>query len=279
VEVFALPPLPGPRLESGRRGARERERRLQEFLQCLDHLRVALTEEQTTPGHGRCLMITSATAAEGKTTLSAQLAACCVKAGVSTLLIDADMRRATLSRMLNEEKTPGLSDVLQGDLSPDDSALPVPDAGFHLLPAGTPGRDPSWLLKGQKVGQVLERYRQLFDLIIVDTPPVLPVPDALTIGRWVDGAVLATRFDVSRLPLVEKARRRISTAGITLVKTVVNGVKSFRLSGYISSYGYGYGYGGYGYGGYGGYGYGDRDRAAVSSEPSAVAAPEADGSS
>jgi len=266
VEVFALPPLPGPRLEAGQRGAREREARLQEFLQSLDHLRVALTDEPGAGGGGRCLMITSATASEGKTTLSAQLSACCAKAGVSTLLVDADMRRATLSRMLNEDKTPGLSDVLQGDLAADDATVAIPDAGFHLLPAGTPGRDPSWLLKGQRIGQILTRYRQLFDLIIIDTPPVLPVPDALTLGRWTDGAVLATRFDISRFPLVSKARARINSAGIPLIKTVVNGVKTSRFyTGYAGGGGYGYGYGGYG-------GYANNDRAAVNPpEPSPTA--------
>lgn len=259
VEVFALPPLPGPRLEPGQRGSREREARLQEFLQSLDHLRVALYEEQagsSGPG-GRCLIITSATAAEGKTTLSAQLSACCAKAGISVLLIDADMRRATLSRMLNEEKSPGLSDVLQGEISPEEGAISIPDAGFHLLPAGTSGRDPSWLLKGQKIGQILTRYRQMFDMIILDTPPILPVPDALTIGRWSDGAVLTTRFDVSRFPLVDRARRRLVSAGIPLLTTVVNGVKTSRFY-------YGYNGYGYGYGGYGGYAQGDR---AVSAPP------------
>ncbi len=257
VEVFALPPLPGPRLEPGQRGAREREARLQEFLQSLDHLRVALCDEHIigTGAGGRCITITSATASEGKTTLSAQLSACCAKAGISTLLIDADMRRATLSRMLNEEKTPGLSDLLQGDLTPEEAAIAIPDAGFHLVPAGSTGRDPSWLLKGQRIGQVLTRYRQMFDLVIIDTPPVLPVPDALTIGRWSDGAVLTARFDVSRFPMVEQARRRLAKAGITLLTTVVNGVRVSRFYNGYNGYGYGYGYG---YGGYGGYAQGER---------------------
>jgi succinoglycan biosynthesis transport protein ExoP len=258
VEVFAVPMLPGPRLEPGQRGAREREGRLQEFLQSLDHLRVALCGEDAVAGTGRCMVITSATGGEGKTTLSAQLAACCGKAGVSTLVIDADMRRATLSRMLNEENSPGLSDVLQGDLAPDEAYVAVPDAGFHLLPAGTPGRDPSWLLKGQRIVQLLTRYRQTFDLILIDTPPVLPVPDALTIGRWTDGVVLTARFDISRLPLVHRARRRISSAGITLLKTVVNGVRTSRFVYVYGGSASGYGYDGYGYG-YGAYGARERD--------------------
>ena len=80
--------------------------------------------------------------------------------------------------------------MLQGDLEPRrrDGADPRRRASTSCRPAA-PGRDPSWLLKDQRIGQLLTRYRQIFDLIIIDTPPVLPVPDALTMGRWTDGAV------------------------------------------------------------------------------------------
>lgn len=276
VEVFSIPPLPGPRLEPGQRGAREREARLQEFLQTLDHLRVAICVEEPTPGAGRCLLITSATAGEGKTTLTAQLAACCAKAGVSTLVIDADMRRATLSRILNEESSSGLSDVLQGEADVDDAVISLPDAGFHFLAAGSPGRDPSWLLKSQRIGPVLARYRKRFDLTLIDTPPVLPVPDAITLGRWSDGLILATRFDMSRLPLVTRARRRIASAGLVLAKVVVNGVRNSRfVPGYGNSYGYGYGYGGYGSSGSRG-GYATRPMSRSPSDaPDPVSDPEA----
>jgi len=260
IEVFALPPLPGPRLDPGQRGARERETRLLEFLQGLDHLRAALMESHAPGGAGRCVIITSATEAEGKTTLSAQLAACCGKAGISTLLIDGDMRRCTLSRMLNEGKTPGLSDLLQGELAAEDAAVAIADAGFHLVAAGTSTRDPSWLLKGDQVGRLLGRFRQLFDMVIIDTPPVLPVPDALTLGRWSDGAVLASMFDFSRMALVERARRRMHSAGIPVLKSVVNGVRTHRFS---RNYGYG------SYNGYGSYGAYD-SRPAETSDPSAV---------
>jgi capsular exopolysaccharide synthesis family protein len=267
VEVFAVPPLPGPRLEPGQRGAREREARLQEFLQTLDHLRVALCGEEGPPGTARCLLVTSATAGEGKTTLAAQLSACCAKAGVSTLVVDADLRRSTLSRILHEGDAPGLSDVLQGELDPDAALVALPDAGFHFLPAGRPGRDPSWLLTNQRVGRLLAHYRQGFDLIILDTPPLLPVPDALTLGRWSDGVVLTCRFEFSRLPLVARARARLASAGIPLLKMVVNGVRASRFS-------YGYGYGGYGpaygYAGSGGHDPDDHHRGA---RPQAAAAP------
>ena len=251
VEVYSVPSLPGTRRTSDQRSLRANEAQLQEFLQSLDHLRVSLWYgKEVVAGSGRCLMVTSAVGGEGKTTLSAHLAVCCAKAGISTLVIDADLRRASLSRMFEEEQTAGLSDVLKGDLPPEEAVVALRDGGFHLLPAGSPGQHPGWLFREQRIGQVLGRYRQMFDLVILDTPPVLPVADALSLGRWVDGAIMVIRYDMSRFPLVERARRRLISAGIPILKTVVNAVKTSRFgSGYGSRYGYGDSYGyGYGYG-------------------------------
>ena len=70
--------------------------------------------------------------------------------------------------------------------------------------------------------------------MIIDSSPVLPVPDALSLGRWTDGAILVVRYDMSRFPLVDRARKRIVAAGIPILKTVVNGVRSSRFSAYKS---------------------------------------------
>ena len=230
VEVYPVPSLPGTRRTSDQRSLRANEAQLQEFLQSLDHLRVSLWYgKEVVAGSGRCLMVASAVGGEGKTTLSAHLAVCCAKAGISTLVIDADLRRASLSRMFEEEQTAGLSDVLKGDLPPEEAVVALRDGGFHLLPAGSPGQHPGWLFREQRIGQVLGRYRQMFDLVILDTPPVLPVADALSLGRWVDGAIMVIRYDMSRFPLVERARRRLISAGIPILKTVVNAVKTSRF--------------------------------------------------
>ena len=249
--VPPLPPLallrPGSGPGSGgalaRRDEARAQRRLDEFVQSLDHLRVALCARPDPWGRDRhCVLITSACGSEGKTTLAAQLAERCVNAGLVTLLIDADLRNPTLSRMLDASERPGLINVLRGEVAPEDAMIVVGDAGgFHFLSAGTPRIDPSRLLQGEQLGKLLAQARESFDMIIVDAPPVLPVPDALTIGRWTDGAVLAVRYDTSRFPLVERANRRLSHVGVPVIGVVVNGVRSA-----VSSYGYGYGYQSYG---------------------------------
>jgi Mrp family chromosome partitioning ATPase len=95
-----------------------------------------------------------------------------------------------------------------------------------MLPAGTPIPDISRIFQNRKLGLMIAQFRQLYDLVIIDSPPVLPVPDALVLGRWVDGAVLAVRYDISRFPQVERARRQLDGAGIAVLGTVINGMKN-----------------------------------------------------
>ena len=118
------------------------QRQLDEFVQSLDHLRVALCARRDPWGRDRhCVLITSACGSEGKTTLAAQLAERCVNAGLMTLLIDADLRNPTLSRMLDAVENPGLINVLRGEMTAEDVIMVVGDAGgFHLLPGGHASR-------------------------------------------------------------------------------------------------------------------------------------------
>jgi polysaccharide biosynthesis transport protein len=244
-EVFSIAPLPNIRPGDDPNDDKA-EQRLARFVQSLDHLRVAICEGGAPGAEGRCVMITSATGGEGKTTLSAHLAARCANAGTSTLLIDADMRRASLGRLLDIPVGTGLGDVLAGDAELDEALITVQAGGFHFLSAGTPGRDPSRVLKSTRFSELIGRLRQTYDLVIIDTPPVLPVADALIMGRWVDGAVVAARFDASRMPLVERANRQLALAGIPVLGVVINGVRGQKQAYNDYAYGYGYGYG-YGY--------------------------------
>jgi capsular exopolysaccharide synthesis family protein len=238
-EVFSIAPLPNLKPGEDVNGEKA-EQRLARFVQSLDHLRVAICEGGTPGGEGRCVMITSATGGEGKTTLSAHLAARCANSGTSTLLIDADMRRASLGRLLDVPVGAGLGDVLGGDIDLDEALITVQAGGFHFLSAGTPGRDPSRVLKSARLSELIARLRQTYDLVIIDTPPVLPVADALIMGRWADGAVMAARFDASRLPLVERANRQLALAGIPVLGVVVNGVRGQDQA--YGNYAYSYNY-------------------------------------
>jgi len=238
-----VPPLPSSQHARGllaRRDGSRVQRRLDEFVQSLDHLRVLLCARPDRWGRDRhCVLITSACGSEGKTTLAAQLAERCVNAGLTTLLIDGDLRNPSLSRMLDASEQEGLSNVLRGETMAEDVIMVVPDGGgFHFLPAGTPRTDPSRLLQGEALGRLLAQSRESFDMIIIDAPPVLPVPDALTMGRWTDGAVLAVRYDMSRFSLVERAQRRLAHVQVPVIGAVVNGVRGSGSAYYGSNYAY-----------------------------------------
>ena len=236
-----VPPLPrasgGRGRLSGRDEARSR-RDVDQFILSLDHLRVAICSAKPSRGRaGRSVLITSACGSEGKTTLAAQLAERCVNAGLLTLLIDADIRRPTLSRMFDLPSGQGLANVLRGESRAEEAITVIGGAGgFHFLPAGSPRVDPSRLLHDGRLSKLLAGARESFDIVIVDAPPVLPVPDALTIGRWVDGAVLAVRFDASRYPLVDRANRRLAAVGVPVIGAVVNGVGGSEGGYYDSDY-------------------------------------------
>ena len=236
-----VPPLPKGRPSSGQlsiRGEARSRRDLDQFIQSLDHLRVAICAGRDGWGQSkRSIIITSACGSEGKTTLAAQLAERCVNAGLLTLLIDADIRNPTLSRMFDLSTGRGLVNILRGEAMAEEAISVIGGAGgFHFLPAGSPRVDPSRLLHGDRLSKLLASARESFDIVIVDSPPVLPVPDALTIGRWVDGAILAVRFDSSRYPLVERANRRLASVGVPVLGAVINGVRGSEGAYYGSSY-------------------------------------------
>jgi succinoglycan biosynthesis transport protein ExoP len=224
-KVYSLPPLPTAR-SMRRLNVPGADDQIEHFIQRLDHLRFAVCGTSVELGKGRCVLITSAIGGEGKTTLAAQLAARCGNAGMSTILIDADLRRAALCLLLDVPEGPGLSDVLKDEATVEDVVIPVQGGTFVLFPAGTPVQDTSRILQSSKLGELIAQLRQAYDLIIIDSPPILPVPDGLILGQWTDGAVLASRFDISRFSQVERARRELDSAGITVLGTVINGMRT-----------------------------------------------------
>jgi capsular exopolysaccharide synthesis family protein len=234
LEVYGLPVMPGSPASRAVR-SRSREEQLSVFVQSLDHLRVALFGEAAA-GSCHCVTITSSIGGEGKTTLTAQLAARCATAGLSTLVIDADLRRASLSRMLEINGAPGLADVLKGEITAGEALVPVQAGGFHLLPSGTRDPDPGRILQVQGLEQVLAQLRETFDIVLIDTPPVLPVPDALILGRLTDGVVLAARNTASRSQLVDRTNKRLASAGIPVLGVVLSGVEIASL--YYGGYTY-----------------------------------------
>jgi capsular exopolysaccharide synthesis family protein len=246
LEVLGVvPPLPNPRSARKIMGGVDEtrlRRQLAEYIQSIDHLRVAICSNVDGQKIRQSVLITSAFGGEGKTTLSAQLAGRCANAGLATVVVDGDLRNPTLTRTLEAEGQKGLKEVLKNKARIEECLIRIGDGGgFHLLPAGVIQVDPSRILEGSRLGKVINQLKENYDIVIVDTAPVLPVPDALLLGRWVNGIVLAVRYDASRFQLVQRAYKRLQQLHVPVLGAVVNGVRN--ASSNYGSYGYGYGYG------------------------------------
>lgn len=172
---------------------------------------------------GRAVMVTSAVAGEGKTTLAVRLAASLARTGRKTLLIDGDLRNPSLHRLFDLENAPGLADALLATAPVEqairDSVIP----GLAVVPAGQAENAALAAIALENLGILLKELRDQYDVILVDSPPTLAVADALLIGQQVDGAVLSLLHDFSQLHKVYAAYERLTQVGIRVFGAVLNG--------------------------------------------------------
>ncbi|MEX2176839.1 MAG: polysaccharide biosynthesis tyrosine autokinase [Pirellulaceae bacterium] len=219
-EVPALPRLARAR----KRVPGERNRALQLFEESVDGLRTYLTLVESLRGM-QVLAVTSAVSREGKTSLAAQLAVSVASAtGEPTLLIDGDMRSPDIHEIFGVDCSPGLAEVLLGEVSVEDAIETDFSAALHLLPAGQLATSPHRLLGNGEFAGVLDKLRGMYRYIVIDTPPILPASEALVMAQAADATVLCARRDYSRIGQVAEAHRRLQAAGAKMAGAVLNGI-------------------------------------------------------
>ena len=217
------------------------------------------------------VVVTSSVAGEGKTTTTINLAITFAQAGQRVLLIDSDLRKPQIHRYFEVPNAPGLTDYLGSSVSAarrDRVDLfsivhPTEYENLSIICSGTIPPNPAELLGSEPMENFLDEIANDFDYIIIDTPPINIVSDALPLIKNSDGVVLIVRYNSSTHPEVERAiaslefiDAKILGFVVNFVETRANGKYKYGNYGKYSRYGR-YGYGGYGYGGYGyGYGYG-----------------------
>ena len=184
----------------------------------------------------RVVMVTSAIAGEGKTSLASQLAASLARGGRKTLLIDGDLRNPAVHRRFSLPVQPGLAESLRGETPAEQLVQITSVDGLSILTAGRCDRQAIQALARDGVTTVLERLRADYEFIILDVCPVLPVPDALLIGQHADAVVLAVLRNFSRLPAVYEAQRRLASLDIPMLGAVVLGeaAGSYGVERYLS---------------------------------------------
>jgi capsular exopolysaccharide synthesis family protein len=201
-----------------------------------------MVEQMHKAGSLSILAVTSAAAGDGKTTTAINLAGTLAQAPESrVLLVEADLRRPSVTVRdhlgLRDSGGPGLVDtILDPSLGLADVVQRHPDFNLSVLPAGWRPTAPYEALKSPRVGELLEEARERYDYVIVDTPPLLVVPDCRLIGRWVDGFIVVVAAHKTPRKLVEEALNVLEPGKV--VGIAFNGDER-PLSGY---YGYYYAY-------------------------------------
>jgi capsular exopolysaccharide synthesis family protein len=181
------------------------------------------------------VLITSAQAGEGKTSLATHLAASLAQIGHKTLLIDADLRNPAAHRIVGLSRTPGCCELLRDEVNLADVVHPTPVNGLWMIPGGRWDSRATRALAQPKTAEILKKLRGNFEFILIDSPPVLPVVDPLLIGRHVDIVLLSVLRHVSRMKNVYAACQRLTMAGAPAIRGVMSGVGG---EDYDSSYQY-----------------------------------------
>jgi tyrosine-protein kinase Etk/Wzc len=186
------------------------------------------------------VMLTGPSPSVGKSFVAINLGAVLAMSGKRVVVVDADLRRGHLHEYFSAPRAPGVSDFIAGgDLASIVRTSPV--SNLHLIPTGTLPPNPAELLLHGRFSELINTLSQHYDHVLIDTPPVLAVTDAIIIGQLASCTLLVLKAGEHPLRAIEESARRLRQAGVQLRGTVFNQVG---LSG--SHYGYGYGYG-YGY--------------------------------
>jgi capsular exopolysaccharide synthesis family protein len=173
----------------------------------------------------RVIVMTSARAAEGKTVTSVNLATALAQCGSSVLLIEADLRHPRSHRLLGVAGGPGLSTLLAGGEHDLDAVIQhVEPAGLALLPSGPLPPNPADLLGSARMRTLLGILRRRYEFIVVDTPPILPVTDAVILAREADGVVMVVKGNDTPRELVRRAHDRLAQTGARCLGVIVNDV-------------------------------------------------------
>jgi capsular exopolysaccharide synthesis family protein len=188
----------------------------------------------------RTLLVTSPAAAEGKTSTLANLGAVFAQAGERVALVSCDLRRPRLGQFFGIDEKQGMTTVLLGQQTLEQALQKVPGYdSLWVLGAGPVPPNPAELLQGPRTGQIFATLRENFDLVLVDSPPVLPVTDAMILAGCADTTLIVAAAGQTRRAQLHRTAERFAQAKAPVAGIVLNEVS--KQDGYYGGYGYGYG--------------------------------------
>ena len=183
----------------------------------------------------RTIVVTSATAGEGKTTTVANFATVAAQGGARVCVIDSDLRRPSLHRMFGIANGEGLSNALVQGSSLAKVARPTRIPNLAVLTSGPLPPNPAELVASKRMHDFIEEGLQDFDLILCDTPPVISVSDGVSLAAQCDGVILVVRVGTVPRDVIRRAARQIEAVKGRILGVLLNSV-NFRRDGYYYDY-------------------------------------------
>lgn len=180
----------------------------------------------------KTMVITSSGPGEGKSTTAANLAVVFANSGQSVLLIDADMRKATVHKTFLLNNDVGLSNVLSTDMKVSDAVQRTVVPNLYVMTSGPKSPNPSELLGSTRMDQLIKELRSDYDFVIFDMPPIVAVTDAQIIASKADGTMLVVRENYTRKDSLQKARELLSMVNANVLGAVFNGSTDVTDQGY-----------------------------------------------
>ncbi|PKM98969.1 MAG: hypothetical protein CVU79_00175 [Elusimicrobia bacterium HGW-Elusimicrobia-3] len=198
----------------------------------------------------KSFMVTSTVQGEGKSYVCSNIAVAIAQAGEKVLLVDGDLRRSNLHKNFRVSNTRGLSEFLAGGKHTDDLKhliQPTDVENLSILTCGPRPPNPAELLNTPRLSAFLAWAGEYYDRVIIDCPPMFPISDALLWGKYINSVVYVTSFGKTRVPIIKNGAKRLQTAGLKILGSVVNmskfGGLSYSYYGYYQyKYNYHYGY-------------------------------------
>jgi capsular exopolysaccharide synthesis family protein len=185
----------------------------------------------------KTILITSSLAHEGKSTTAINLAVSLAQMGKKTLILDTDLRRGTLRRKFRLHSGNGLSDVLAGQCEAPEFHRITGVSNLSVVTAGTKSPNPSELLASETMQNLLKQWKSEFDFIVLDSAPVLPVTDTVSLNPLVDVTLLLAKVGLTEKPQVARSFSMLNCGGSHFVGLVLNGLLA-RNNSYYGYYGY-----------------------------------------
>ncbi|MCU0642976.1 MAG: polysaccharide biosynthesis tyrosine autokinase [bacterium] len=189
----------------------------------------------------KSILITSAVPGEGKTLNAINTALTFSNTNAKTLLIDCDLRRPMVHKVLNYKDEPGLTNVLISKIAMDKAIQEVKGTNLHLLTCGTLPPNPSEILNTQRMRDVLAELKTRYDMIIIDTPPLITVIDTVILSKEVDGVCLVIKSGKTNFDAANKAKQILQNSGAKITGVILNDVNIKNVYGYYKDY-YAYNY-------------------------------------